>query len=257
MLSSSWAVIFSYSHYWLTSVKLSMRGNAAEHGALGALLAAVLGHSGRDEKRRGSERSRAGSHSIEKSVAQGDHGNGSRCSRIDNLHDLALDFEAVFVDHVGSFLDPVDIARLAMTCTWDRGRVEASRCSRAPHRWKQTDARFSVTDRLFEQVCRKLGFRQTDSRSRPLPWALIFEQHLCVECWKPAVSTGSVHVDLNGGCGSVLQYTARTARKWVCGDCHRNVKSLRKSELKCKGLPRTAQRFGAWVRLKILDSLLH
>ena len=79
------------------------------------------------------------------------------------LSDLALNFEAVFVDHIGSFLDPVDIARLAMTCTWGHGWGESPktpirlRCSDGYRNPMHMRSSSSLTERLYEQVCKKLG----------------------------------------------------------------------------------------------------
>ena len=160
------------------------------------------------------------------------------------LRDLALQFKQFFVDHcdnhIGPWLDGVDIARLAMTCKWNCGRISS-----------QND----LTERLYKQVCDRLDFKQTGTKSRPVPWVQIFVQHLCVECWQPAVSTGSVHVNLNGGSAWGGTYTSKEAVKRLCGDCRKIVAGLTTSELKSKGLPQTAQRFGDAVRRKILHSI--
>jgi len=101
--------------------------------------------------------------SEEESAAQGAHSDGSRGSRHFPLSDLALNFEAVFVDHIGSFLDPVDIARLAMTCTWGHGWGESPktpirlRCSDGYRNPMHMRSSSSLTERLYEQVCKKLG----------------------------------------------------------------------------------------------------
>ena len=166
------------------------------------------------------------------------------------LRDLALHLGPLFVEHIGPWLDTVNIARLAITCKWNCDRINFSVWALA----SQPD-QDNLTERLYKQVCDRLEFKQTGSRSRPVPWVQIFAQHLCVECWKPAVSTGSVHVDLNGGAGRGGSHTARDAVKWLCGDCRKTVAGLKKSELKSKGLPQTAVRFDDAVRRKILHSI--
>ena len=182
------------------------------------------------------------------------------------LRDLVGHLDAVFVAHVGPSLDPVHIARLAVTCKWDRERTkmpflgESGRASSLSAGWcARTAPQDSVTERLYRQVCERLSFRQTGSRSRPVPWVQIYAQHLCTECWQPAVSTGSVHVDLNGGSHAGGVYAAQEAVKWVCGDCCKAVAGLRsrlqKSELMRRGLPHTARRFEDGIRCKILHSL--
>ena len=169
------------------------------------------------------------------------------------LRDLALHLGPLFVEHIGPWLDTVNIARLAITCKWNCDRIKISALSAwAPASQPDQD---NLTERLYKQVCDRLEFKQTGSRFRPVPWVQIFAQHLCVECWKPAVSTGSVHVDLNGGRSSTSHFTARDAVKWVCGDCRKTVAGLKPSELKSKGLPQTAVRFDDAIRRKILHSI--
>ena len=205
------------------------------------------------------------------------------------LRDLVGHLDAVFVAHVGPSLDPVHIARLAVTCKWDRERTKIMMPVLVTRKWdrefglwgvrERTKMPFlgesrsrlgrafrsesapqdSVTERLYRQVCERLGFRQTGSRSRPVPWVQIYAQHLCTECWQPAVSTGSVHVDLNGGSHAGGVYAAQEAVKWVCGDCCKAVAGLRsrlqKSELMRRGLPHTARRFDDGIRRKILHAM--
>jgi hypothetical protein len=159
------------------------------------------------------------------------------------LRDLALHLGPLFVQHIGPWLDTVDIARLAKACKWNCDRIKIS-CFAASQPNQD-----NLTERLYKQVCDRLDFKQTGSRSRPVPWVQIFAQHLCVECWKPAVSTGSVNVDLNGG-------TCRRAdTHWLCGDCRKTVAGLKTSDLKSKGLPQTAVRFDDAFRRKILHSI--
>ena len=155
------------------------------------------------------------------------------------LRDLALHFEQLFVDHIGPWLDAVDIARLGMTCKWTRRPCHqgwCGTCVACTDALLDTTASVNLTERLYKQVCDRLDFKQTGTRSRPVPWVQIFVQHLCVECFHPAISTGSVQV------GHVA----------LCGDCLKTVAGLKTSELKSKGLPQTAQRFDDAVRRKIL-----
>ena len=178
------------------------------------------------------------------------------------LCDLALRLGQIFVDHIGPWLDPVDIARLAITCKWDRERIclpllkasgrNANLLNASASRDLSQLNQDNLPERLYKQVCNRLGFKQTGSTSRPVPWVKIFEQHLCVECWQPAVSSGSIHVDLNGGSGLGGHTKPRLAVKWLCGGCRKTVKGLQTSELKSKGLPQTAQRFEKLVWRKIL-----
>ena len=150
------------------------------------------------------------------------------------LCDLALRLPQLFVDHVGPWLDPVDIARLAKTCKWDRERICLPFLKASGRNANFFNAYLShlsqlnqdnLPERMYKQVCNRLGFKQKGSRSRPVPWVEIFKQHLCVECWQPAVSSGSVHVDLNGGSGLGGHTTPGDAVKWLCGGCRKTVKS--------------------------------
>ena len=174
------------------------------------------------------------------------------------LRDLALHLGPLFVEHIGPWLDTVNIARLAITCKWNCDRIKMIKMMSLSDLKKFNSVsqphQDNLTERLYKQVCDRLEFKQTGSRSRPVPWVQIFAQHLCVECWKPAVSNGSVHVDLNfkawGG-----SHTFRDAVKWLCGDCRKTVAGLKISELKSKGLPQTAVRFDDAIRRKILLSL--
>ena len=143
------------------------------------------------------------------------------------LRDLG---QRLFVDHIGPWLDAVDIARLAMTCKWN--------CVTA---WTSQPNQDTLAERLNKRLCDRLGFNQTGSRSRPVPWVYIFAQRLCVECRQPAVSTGSACVD-QGGNGR---------GKWLCDDCRKTACRLKASGLKSKALPQTAQRFGDRVRNEI------
>ncbi len=111
----------------------------------------------------------------------------------------------------------------------------------------------NLTERLYKEVCNRLDFKQTGSRSRPVSWVQIFEQHLSVEYWQPIVSSGSVHVDLNGGSGLGCHTTPRNSVKWLCGDWWKTVKGLQTSELKNKGLPQTDHRFEKWVKIPQTD----
>lgn len=150
------------------------------------------------------------------------------------LLDLIQRFGAEwFVTNICVFFEPVDISRLVKTCTGTN----------------------VLTNYLYKQVCDKLGFRQTGSKSRPVPYAQIFTQHLCVECWLPAISDLSICIDLNGGSGRGGTYPAKQAVKWLCGDCHPAIPGKTKSEMMNKGLPNTRRRFGDHVQRTIVYSI--
>lgn len=134
------------------------------------------------------------------------------------------------LQQISVHLNPPDIARLCM----------ASR------------AISKQSDMLFKRICDHLGFKQTGSRFRPLPYSLIFRQHLCTECCRPAVSSGSIHVNLNGGGGAKALWRANFAVKWLCGDCRRSCSRAETSGKGTKRLPRTAERFGEVVRRSML-----
>ena len=167
------------------------------------------------------------------------------------LRDLA---QRLFVDHIGPWLDAVDIARLAMTCKWN--------CVTA---WTSQPNQDTLAERLNKRLCDRLGFNQTGSRSRPVPWVYIFVQRLCVECRQPAVSTGSACVTATTEQVSLITSVTRPdgnrgegqkagdgRAKWLCDDCRKTACRLKASGLKSKVLPQTAQRFGEYVRDKIL-----
>ena len=134
------------------------------------------------------------------------------------------------LQQISAHLCHADIARLCMSCT-------------LVSFWTNT---------LYKTVCDGLGFKQTGSRSRPLPYSLIFRQHLCTECCRPAVSDNSVHIDLNGGCRSATRWPANEAVKWLCGECRRELKA---SHDKSSSLQHTARRFGDAVRREMLEIL--
>ena len=134
------------------------------------------------------------------------------------------------LQQISAHLCHTDIARLCMSCT-------------VVSFWTNT---------LYKTVCDGLGFNQTGSRSRPLPYSLIFRQHLCTECCRPAVSDNSVHIDLNGGCRSATRWPANDAVKWLCGECRRELKASRD---KSSSLQHTARRFGDAVRREMLEIL--
>jgi hypothetical protein len=155
------------------------------------------------------------------------------------LRDLT---QRLFVDHIGPWLDAVDIARLAMTCKWN--------CVTA---WTSQPNQDTLAELLYKRLCVRLEFNQTGSRSRPVPWVYIFAQRLCVECWQPAVSTGSACVDsMLDSTGARRQKAGNGRAKWLCDDCRKTACRLKASELKSKVLPQTAQRFGEYARDKIL-----
>jgi len=144
------------------------------------------------------------------------------------LLDLIQRFGAEwFVTNVCASFEPVDIAHLVMTCAGTN----------------------ALTNNLYKQVCDKLGFRQTGSKSRPVPYTQIFTQHLCVECWLPAISDLSICIDLNGGT------PAKQAVKWLCGDCLLAIPGKTRSEMMNKGLPNTRRRFGDHVQRTIVHSI--
>ena len=156
------------------------------------------------------------------------------------LRDLALHLGPLFVEHIGPWLDTVNIARLAITCKWNCDWIKISAWASQPHQ-------DNLTERLYKQVCDRLEFKQTGSRFRPVPWVQIFAQHLCVECWKPAVSTGSVNLYT---C-FLANFSGHKGQR-LCGDCRKTVVGLKPSESKSKGLPQTLRRFGDAVRRTIL-----
>jgi len=162
------------------------------------------------------------------------HGAQSQAPSRLPLLDLIQRFEAVrFVTNVCASFEPVDIARLVKTCTGTN----------------------ALANDLYKRLCAKLGFRRTGSKSRPVPYPQIFTQHLCVECWLPAISDLSICIDLNGGGGLGGTYPANQALKWLCGDCHPAIPGKTKSEMMKKGLPNTGRRFGDHIRCTIVHSV--
>lgn len=104
------------------------------------------------------------------------------------LRNFALHFEQLFVDHVGPWLDAVDIARLAMTCKWNCERIQcpwALVWARGVAYTASQPNQDNLTERLYKQVCDRLDFKQTGTRSRPVPWVQIFVQHLSSNAASP------------------------------------------------------------------------
>ena len=149
--------------------------------------------------------------------------------------DLITRLQEVFIQQVCVSLEPADIARLAMTCTAAR----------------------ALSEQLYKIVCDKFGFKQTGTRSRPVPYVQIFARHLCVECWQPApLDHSSLPIDLNGGSAFGDVRSNGSGVVWLCGKCRRAITGKAHPEKLKKGLPNTGRRFDDNVRRKIINSVV-
>ena len=165
----------------------------------------------------------------------GGGGGGGGDAPLFHVLDLITRLQEVFIQQVCVSLEPADIACLAKTCTAAR----------------------ALSEPLYKIVCDNFGFKQTGTRSRPVPYVQIFTRHLCVECWQPTpLDHSSLPIDLNGG--SEVGFFRRNGSTvvWLCGKCRKAIPGKTSSEKLRKGLPNTGRRFDDHVRLKIVDSVV-